>query len=73
VGCGVQGGHRLDAAVLLIEGDVVARQDDPVEGDDQPDCGDGGAKNKARLSQPELRSGGGNGVRAMRCHVPSRS
>jgi hypothetical protein len=70
--CRLEGGHRLGVAVLPIQGEVVARQDDPVEGDDEPDCRSSGAENEPRLRQ--LRSWTGRcGLRAARCHVPARS
>ena len=65
VRCRVERGHRLRAAVLLIQRDVVARQNDPVEGDEEPDGGGCCTEDQARLGQ--FRAGNCRG----RCGVPA--
>jgi hypothetical protein len=70
-GC-IERGHRFRAPVLLIERDVVARQADPVEGDEEAERGSGGAEDEARLGELLARSDS-CGVRAARFHVPSRT
>ena len=67
--CGVERGHRLRTAGLLIERDLVDRQADPVEADEEAESSSSGAEEKAQLGQPWAGSDG-CGVRAAHFHVP---
>jgi hypothetical protein len=61
-------GYGLRPVVLPIEGDPVARQDDPVEGDEEPERRSRGPEDELRLRQLQSRTDG-CGLRAARCHV----
>ncbi|HMI21925.1 MAG TPA: hypothetical protein VK496_03315, partial [Gaiellaceae bacterium] len=53
----VEGGHRICAAVLLIQPETVARQDDPVERCEEPDGSGCRPQDQADLRQFRARNG----------------